>query len=69
MEHDGKDESGEMFSPDEVEEYMPHEDEIQFTVQGLTDVLTTVKSMLTEWPHPTEEYVLQLEVIMADWPG
>ena len=48
MEHDGEDESGEMFSPSEVGEYAPHEDMVQFTVQGLMDALTTMESTVTE---------------------
>ena len=69
MEREREDESEEMFSPNEVGEYMPCEDAAQFTVQGLTDVLTAVESTETEHPLPTEEYVMQLEVTMADRPG
>ena len=69
MEHDREEESGEMFSPNETGEYMPHEDMVWFTVQGLTDALTAMESTVTEWPHPMDEYIIQLEVMMVDWPG
>ena len=69
MEHDGEEESGEMLSPNETGEYMPHEDVAWFTVQGLRDALTATESTVTEWPHPVDEYIIQLEVMMADWPG
>ena len=69
MEHEREDESGEMFSPNKVGEYLLCEDAVQFTIQGLTDALTTVESTETEWPLPTKEYVIQLEVMIVDWPG
>ena len=65
----GKMQSGEMFSPNEVGEYMPHEDTAQFTGQGLMDALTTVESTEIKQLCPLEEYVMQLEVMMVDWPG
>ena len=69
MECDGEQESGEMFSPNESGEYTPCEDVAQFTVQGLRDVLTATESTVTEPPCPMDEYIIQLEVTMADWPG
>ena len=69
IEHAGEDESGEMLSPSEAGEYMPHEDMAWFTVQGLMDALTTVESTVIEWLLPLEEYVIQLEVTMVEWPG
>ena len=69
MEHDGEEKSGEMFSPNESGEYTPLEDVAQFTVQGLRDVLTATESMVTEPPHPMDEYIIQLEVTMVDRPG
>ena len=69
MEHEGEEESGEMFSPNESGEYMPHDDAMRFTVQGLRDALTAAESTVTEPPHPTDEYIIQLEVTMVDWPG
>ena len=69
MEHEGEEESGEMFSPNESGEYMPCEDMVRFTVQGLRDALTAAESTVTEPPCPADEYIIQLEVMMADWPG
>ena len=66
MEHDGKEE---MFSPNESGEYIPCDDAARFTVQGLRDALNAAESTVTEPPHPMDEYIIQLEVMMADWPG
>ena len=66
MEHEGEEESGEMFSPNESGEYMPHDDVASFTFQGLRDALTTAESTVTEPLRPTDEYIIQLEVMMAD---
>ena len=68
MECEGEEESGEMFSPNESGEYMPPKDVVSFTVQGLRDALTVAESMVTEPLHPMDEYIIQLEVVMADWP-
>ena len=43
MEHEGEEESGEMLSPNESGEYMPHDDAGRFTVQGLRDALTAAE--------------------------
>ena len=48
---------------------MPHGDTPSFTVQGLRDALTTAESTVTEPPHPMDEFIIQLEVTMADRPG
>ena len=69
MECEGEEESGEMFSPNESGEYMPHDDVARFTVQGLKDALTAAESTVTEPLHPVDEYIIQLEVTMADQPG
>ena len=66
MEHEREEDSGEMFSPNESEEYMPHGDTLGFTVQGLRDVLTEAESAATGPLHPTDELIIQLEVTMAD---
>ena len=58
MEHEGEEESGEMFSPNESGEYTPHDDMVSFTVQGLRDALTAAESTVTEPPHPTDEYII-----------
>ena len=48
MEHEGEEESGEMFSPNESGEYMLCNDVASFTVQGLRDALTAAESTVTE---------------------
>ena len=57
-----------MFSPNECGEYMLHDDAMSFTVQGLRDALTAAESTLTEPPCPTDAFIIQLEVMMADQP-
>ena len=69
MEHEREEESGEMFSPNESGECMPHGDAVSFIVQGLRDALTAAESTVTEPLHPTDEFIIQLEVTMADQPG
>ena len=69
MEHEREEESGEMFSPNESGEYMPHDDVVRFTVQGLRDALIAAESTVTEPPCPVDEYIIQLEVTVVDWPG
>ena len=39
-----------------------------FSVQGLSDVLTALETV-TEVQPPSDEFALQLEVLMADHPG
>ena len=53
MEQEGE-EAGEMFSPNESGEYMPHDD-VRFTAQGLRDALTAAESTLTEPLHSVDE--------------
>ena len=55
-----------MFSPNESGEYTPHHDVASFTIQGLRDALTAAESTVMEPPHPMDEFVIQLEVTMAD---
>ena len=69
MEREREEESGEMYSPNESGEYTPHGDVLNFTVQGLWDALTKAESTVTEPPHPADEFIIQLEVTMADQPG
>ena len=69
MECEREEESGEMYSPSESGEYMPHGDALNFTVQGLWDALTEAESAVTEPPRPADEFIIQLEVTMADRPG
>ena len=69
MECDREEESGEMYSPNELGEYMPHGDAPNFTVQGLQDALNEVESTVTEPPSLSEEFIIQLDVMMADRLG
>ena len=66
MEHEREEELGEMFSPNESGEYTPRGDAVSFTVQGLRDALTAAESTVTEPPHPTDEFIIQLELMMVD---
>ena len=68
MEHEREEESGEMYSPNESE-YTLRGDAPTFTVQGLQDALTEAESMVTEPSPPADEFIIQLEVTMADRPG
>ena len=69
MECDWEEESGEMFSPNESGEYTLHNDVVRFTVQGLRDAPTAEESTVTEPLHSVDEYIIQLEVRMADQPS
>ena len=62
----GKKNQGEMYSPNESGEYTPRGDASTFTVQGLRDALTEAESMVTEPSPPADEFIIQLEVTMAD---
>ena len=69
MEHDRKEESGEMYSPNESGEYMLCGDVPNFTVQGLRDALNEAEVTVTEPSPLAEEFIIQLEVTMVDHPG
>ena len=69
MEPNKGEESGKMYSPDEQEEYMPEAGALSFSVQGLSDALTALDTEVTEVQPPSEEFALQLKVMMADCPG
>ena len=69
MECDREEESGEMYSPNESGEYTPCGDTPNFTVQGLQDALNEAESTVTEPQSLAEEFIIQLEVTMADRPG
>ena len=58
---------GEMYSPDDQGEYMPLDKVPHFSLQGLTDALADVGEGTGE--TSAEEYVLMLEVTMANRPG
>ena len=65
----GTEESGDMFSSNESGEYKSCNDVASFTVQGLRDALTAAESTVTEPPCPMDEFIIQLEVMMADQLG
>ena len=69
MEHEGEEEPGEMFSPNESREYMPRNDMVRFTVKGLRNALTAAESTVIEPLCPMDEYIIQLEVTMVDQPS
>ena len=69
MECDREEESGEMYSPNESGEYTPCGDTPNFTVQGLREALNEAESTVTELPSLAEEFIIQLEVTMADRLG
>ena len=66
MECDREEESREMYSPNELGEYMPHGDVPNFTVQGLRDALNEAESTTTEPTCLAEEFIIKLDVMMAD---
>ena len=67
MDSDRREDSGEMYSPDEQGEYMPLDGALRFSMQGLSDALADVGEGITE--PPVEEYAMMLGVMMADRPG
>ena len=69
MECEREEKSREMFSPNESGESTLHNDTVSFTDQGLRDALMAAESTVTEPLCPMEEFIIQLEVTMAEWPG
>ena len=67
MDSERREDSGEMYSPDDQGEYTLLDGALQFSVQGLSDALADVGEGIDE--TPAEEYVMMLEVTMADCPG
>ena len=61
--------AGEMYSPDDQGEYVPEAGTQNFSVQDLSDALTSLESEVTVVQPPAKEYTLLLEVTMADQPG
>ena len=59
----------EMYLPDDQGEYVPESGAQNFSIQGLSDALTSLKPEVTMVQPPAEEYTLLLEVTMADRPG
>ena len=68
MEPNKGEESGKMYSPDEQGEYAPKVGMPSFSVQVLSDALTALETV-TEVQPSSEEFALQLQVMMADCPG
>ena len=62
-----REDSGEMYSPDDQGEYMSLDETPQFSLQGLSDTLVDVEEETGK--TSAEEYALMLEVMMADRPG
>ena len=56
-----------MYSPDDQGEYTSMDEALQFSMQGLSDVLADAGEGTEE--TPAEEYAMMLEVMMADCPG
>ena len=65
----GKKNQGRCTLPMNLREYTPCGDVPNFTVQGLQDALTEAESVVMEPPALTDEFIIQLEVTMADRPG
>ena len=61
--------SGEMYSPDDQGGYVLESGMQNFSVQGSSDALMCLESEVTMVQPPAEEYTLLLEVTMADRPG
>ena len=67
MDPDRREDSGEMYSPDDQGEYTSLDETPRFSLQGLSNVLEDVKEETGK--ISAEEYALLLEVTMADRPG
>ena len=57
-----------MYSSDDQGEYVPKASTPNFSIQGLSDALTSLEYEVTVVQPPAEEYALLLEVTMADRP-
>ena len=58
-----------MYSPNKSGEYTPCGDMLNFTIQGLRDALNEAEATVTEPQSLVEEFIIQLDVTMADRPG
>ena len=67
MDPDRREDSGEMYSPDDQGEYTSLDETPRFSLQGLSDALADDGEDTGK--TSTEEYALMLEVMMADCPG
>ena len=61
-----REDAGEMYSPDNQGEYVREVGMQNFSIHGLSDVLTSLESEVTVVQPPAKEYALLLEVTMAD---
>ena len=68
MEPNKSEESGKMYSPDDQGEYTPKVGVLSFSVHGLSDVLMALETV-TEVQPKSEEFALQLKVMMAKCSG
>ena len=64
---DRREDSGEMYSPDDQGEYTLLDETRRFSLQGLSDALVDIGEGMGK--TSAEEYTLTLEVTMADHPG
>ena len=67
MDPNRREDSREMYSPDDQGKYTSLDEAPQFSLQGLSDTLADVKEGMGK--ISAEEYALVLEVTMADHPG
>ena len=67
MDPDRREDSGEMYSPDDQGEYTAMDENLRFSLQRLSDALADVRKGTGR--TSAEEYALTLEVMMADRPG
>ena len=67
MDPDRREDSGEMYSPDDQGEYTSLDEAPCFSLQGLSDALVDIGEGTGE--TSVEEYAMMLEVMMADHPG
>ena len=61
-----REDTGEMYLPDDQGEYLPKLGMQNFSIQGLSDALMSLESEVTMVKPPAKEYTLLLEVTMAD---
>ena len=67
MDPDGREDLGEMYSPDDQGEYTSLDETPRFSLPGLSDALADIGEETGK--TSVEEYALMLEVTMADRPG
>ena len=67
MDPNRRKDSGDMYSPDDQGEYTLLDEAPRFSLQGLSDALVDVGEGTGK--TSAEEYVMMLEVTMADFPG